>query len=383
MKRIIQITLLALTLMNGALLYASEGPIYAKNVPAINQMPEMPTGCEATALTMILNYDGYKITKQQVAKDMPKTNPVWKNGKLYAAHPNQAFYGNPFSSAGYGVYSPVIANMIEKYLPGRSDNLTGKSFNEVLNVVKEGRPVVVWATMGLRQPYLTASWVTPEGAFRWKAGEHALVIVGYDNKYVYVNDPLKGKQVSYDRALFEKRYNEMGKMAVAIKEKYIIKDLTINDGLFGQSAILVGETHLIPVRAFANILNMQIEVEKDKLILTNSTDQFEIETTNEALLKETLTYKTCFINNTNYIDLKLIKEKTNATISYTDQSLSINYKEKKQEKEESFQPEEANEAVNEEDLLEEETSEEMLGTETDNNDIEDEESEIDDQHKKL
>lgn len=323
MKRIVYSIIACLVFINGTFIYANNDPIFTKNVPIINQMPELPTGCEATALTMILKHSGYNITKEQVAKDMPKANPIWKNGKTYAAHPSEAFYGNPFSRAGYGVYSPVILKMINQYLEGRGGDLTGQSLTQVLEVVKEGQPVIVWATMGLKPAYLTASWITPSGVFRWKAGEHTLVIVGYDDQFIYTNDPLKGKQVSYDRSSFEKRYNEMGKMAVYIKPSYLEKTLTINEEPFSQPAILIEDKHLIPIRALSELIDAAIEIKEGKIILIHDLDQYEIDITSSSKLLDYDHFKIYFLNNITYIDLKILKEKTYMDINYTNTDIMI------------------------------------------------------------
>ncbi len=51
------------------------------NVPLINQFPELPTGCEATALTMLLRYHGVNVSKKDIADTIPREPlPYYKNG---------------------------------------------------------------------------------------------------------------------------------------------------------------------------------------------------------------------------------------------------------------------------------------------------------------
>ena len=53
--------------------------------------------------------------------------------------------------------------------------------------------------------------------FTWKKHEHCLVLVGYDDKYYYINDPYKGNGlVKYERALVGNRFASMGSQAVVI-----------------------------------------------------------------------------------------------------------------------------------------------------------------------
>ncbi|MGL4362334.1 MAG: C39 family peptidase [Cellulosilyticaceae bacterium] len=189
------------------------------NVPIISQKPKLPTGCEATALTMILQYYGVNITKEQVAKDMPKApRPKMVNGKLTGESPNNAFIGDPFAKNGFGVFSPVIYKMVEKYLPERAEDLGGGDFSKVYRALDEGRPVMLWVTIGMKPSRVNSSWTTSRGEkVVWKTPEHAVVAVGYDKSYIYINDPYTGTQSKFSKDIVEKRWVEMGKQAIAIK----------------------------------------------------------------------------------------------------------------------------------------------------------------------
>lgn len=219
-------------------------------VEHISQMPELPTGCEATALTMLLNNYGYKISKTQVAKDLPKVAlPREKNGRMYGGHPADGFVGDPFSNNGYGVYSPPIVKTINKYIPDGAEDLTGKSFEDLLSVIDSGRPVMVWTTIGQKEIKLTRIWYTRNNEkFQWKAPEHAVLLTGYDDKYVYVNDPLKNQGTKYDRAIFEKRWEGMGKMAVTIKPKMTASKLILDGKDSGYTYLSSKDNNWIPLR---------------------------------------------------------------------------------------------------------------------------------------
>ena len=51
------------------------------NVKCVLQNPELPTGCEITALTIVLNYLGYDVDKLTMADKYLDKGPV---GKLYS-----------------------------------------------------------------------------------------------------------------------------------------------------------------------------------------------------------------------------------------------------------------------------------------------------------
>ena len=76
---------------------------YIENFSVINQNPELPTGCEVTSLTMVLNYYGYEVTNTELASNYLNTGSLRSN-------PYVNFVGSPFSSSSYGCYSPVIVD---------------------------------------------------------------------------------------------------------------------------------------------------------------------------------------------------------------------------------------------------------------------------------
>lgn len=61
---------------------------YAK---VISQRPEMPTGCEITAVTMMINFAGKNITKDQAVKIMPRS-----------LNHNKGFIGSPYKKFPLG-----------------------------------------------------------------------------------------------------------------------------------------------------------------------------------------------------------------------------------------------------------------------------------------
>ena len=183
------------------------------NFPLINQYPNYPTGCESVALTMLLRYYGVSVNPDQIIAKLKKGSvPYWENGVLYGGNPEVEFIGNPYSSASYGVYEkPMadVANLFKSGVQARSNF----SFNEVIGMVKSGKPVMVWTSMGLAVPYISHNWTykpTME-VISWKANEHAVVMVDANDSSVIVADPIGGKMKTYSRALFEQRYNYYGK----------------------------------------------------------------------------------------------------------------------------------------------------------------------------
>ncbi|MDO5560778.1 MAG: C39 family peptidase [Oscillospiraceae bacterium] len=193
--------------------------------PMILQSPELPTGCEVTTLTMLLNYYGFNVSKTVLADSfMPKLNFYYYNGQLYGADYMTTFPGNPRTSSGYGCYVPCMVSTASNYFKnaGVTDyylkDLTGSSFESILDIVAEGKPVMVWATMSMIAPVTGGSWLTPEGKrVTWTGNEHCLLLTGYDKNsgVVYVNDPMKGK-MTYNLGTFKLRYQQMNSSAACL-----------------------------------------------------------------------------------------------------------------------------------------------------------------------
>ncbi len=207
-------------------------PIITENkkiisVANISQNPELPTGCEVTALTILLNHLGFNANKLDLARNyLPKQDFYWKNGVYYGADFRTTFAGNPESEYSYGCYAPCIVITANKYLNSigvnnTALNISGTDFDNLLGeYIDNNTPFLIWITSGnLHESSLTSVWTTPQGEkVQWRAYEHCVVLTGYDldKELIYVSDPLYNN-ISYDYNKIKLRYNEMGKQAVCIK----------------------------------------------------------------------------------------------------------------------------------------------------------------------
>ena len=198
---------------------------YRINMNYILQNPELPTGCEATSLTMVLNFLGYHVSKTTIAGEYLPTSTDFSvsDGKKYGPDFSITFPGDPFTKYGYGCLAPCIVTTANNYLSDYGtghtivSNISGSSPAQLYDYVKKGVPIIVWATISMCNPRVGASWYTPSGKYvTWTSHEHCLVLVGYDNNNVILNDPLVGT-ATYSRSLFETRYAQMGSQAVILE----------------------------------------------------------------------------------------------------------------------------------------------------------------------
>lgn len=191
-------------------------------VPLLAQGETYPTGCESVSTAMLLQYWGINISVDDLIAALPQ-EPLFQDasGPWHGPDPNHAFVGSPYTEDSFGCYAPVIADTVRNLLP-EAYVLFDASGTPLPSLSKEyvqnGIPVLIWASIGMQEPYPGMSWYLEDGSlFTWLANEHCLVLTGYDESSYYLNDPSgRGASVSYPKALVEARYNDFSSQALVI-----------------------------------------------------------------------------------------------------------------------------------------------------------------------
>lgn len=203
----------------GEMIWQNTLPVVAQiaDVPLIQQLPELPRGCEVTALAMLLQHAGIDVDKLTLAEDIQKV-PFEENGLRGSMY--QGFVGDmyAFDTPGLGVYYPPIEKLAEIYLPDQIVNLTGEHFEEILLWVANGFPVWVIHNSWYSQLPMDQFeyWETPTGPLYVTYRMHSVVITGYDEDYVYFNDPLQGEpNQRVTRLSFKEGWMQMGSQAIS------------------------------------------------------------------------------------------------------------------------------------------------------------------------
>lgn len=194
------------------------------NAPLIDQRPELVRGCEVTSLAMLLQTAGIKVDKLTLAKQVKK-DPTPKTdvkGMIHYGNPNIGFVGNMYdlNEPGYGVYHGPLMALAQSYLGNRAIDLTGMSFDIVLNQLREGIPVMVITSTTFKK--IPASdwqtWETESGPIKVSKKEHAVLLTGYSNNRLYLNDPLRGKKNEVtNRDAFIQAWKQFGSQAISYK----------------------------------------------------------------------------------------------------------------------------------------------------------------------
>ncbi|UUZ95881.1 C39 family peptidase [Paenibacillus sp. P25] len=191
------------------------------DAPAIRQLPELRSGCEVTSLAMLLQYYHVDKSKLELAGEM-KMDPTpirWNSDGSIASwgNPNLGFVGDVTgASKGFGIYHTALYELLKKYAPSAVD-LTGKPFDGLEKKLRSGIPSVVWTTIDYNVPDKWVVWDTPIGPIQTTFMEHAVLLVGYDGEFVYVNDPLTGRgKQKIEKERFVASWEAMGRQALSL-----------------------------------------------------------------------------------------------------------------------------------------------------------------------
>jgi uncharacterized protein YvpB len=205
------------------------------------QYPELPTGCESVALTLLLRWCGCAgLAAEEIARRLPKEpqpTPLIENADFNAdppqyvgGNPHRGFVGDPFCAESFGVFHEPLEQTLRQYLtehrklPWRAIDLTGKDFEHLEQRLRDRlAPIVCWVTLELRDPYVKERWQDwqrpePQDNIIWTSPEHCLLLVGLNGSdKVVVLDPHTGRKDEHDRERFKLRYEQLGKQALSVE----------------------------------------------------------------------------------------------------------------------------------------------------------------------
>ena len=188
------------------------------NVPLENQMPDLPNGCEVTSLSMLMNYYGVKVSKNELAETIQHVDSFTDGGK-YRGNPHQGFVGHmTIANAGWCVYNEPLYNVARKYT-SHIENITGSDFLSLLKLVSTGHPVMIITTTTFNKVNNMQTWDTNTGKVNVTPSSHACVITGYSKpkKVVYVNNPYGYKNQPVNWKNLQASYNQQGRQALYIR----------------------------------------------------------------------------------------------------------------------------------------------------------------------
>lgn len=183
------------------------------DVDPLEQYPELPTGCEAVALTIALNALGGDLEKTDVAEYYLQYDDDFVLG----------YCGDPFSDGGAGVMPPGIITTVENYVAQTGASVyaydaSHSPLRDLYKFIDAGCPVLVWTTYYMDEPMYTDDAHEYNGeTYSWYDNEHCVTLYGYDQDEgtVDIADPLQGA-VTVDADEFERINHDIGGWSVAI-----------------------------------------------------------------------------------------------------------------------------------------------------------------------
>ena len=192
------------------------------DVPLENQFEGivLENGCEITSLSMLLQYYGFEVNKNQLAKLLDYV-PYALN-KTTHGNPDLGFVGDiKKGNEAMGVHVDPIAKVAKQIVNEEFEVVAGKgrSFQDVLQQLQADTPVWILATLEMTIPSDAdfISWQTKEGEMQVTPLIHSVVLTGMDAENVYYNDPSGIKDARVSIADLEDIYNKMGKQSLFLK----------------------------------------------------------------------------------------------------------------------------------------------------------------------
>jgi uncharacterized protein YvpB/outer membrane murein-binding lipoprotein Lpp len=162
--------------------------------------------CESSAASMAAQYQGVDLSESQVMASLPLDN-----------NPHLGFRGNVDGPTGglkdYGVYAGPILNILNG--EGLDAALVEGGLDGIKAAMARGNPVIAWVTYDCLPN--TPTQRTIDGAtVTLVPNQHAVVVTGYNEDGVWVNDPWDGQEKFYTNASFERGLAYFDNMAIEV-----------------------------------------------------------------------------------------------------------------------------------------------------------------------
>lgn len=188
----------------------------AVDIPVIEvrQKPELPNGCEITALSSLMTALGIHVDKLTLTTYLPMKDFQQVNGKRQGPDPEDFFVGDPSKSSGWYCFEGPIIEAGNQYLNGKYALHRSSDIIETLN---KGHALAVWTTLDMSSMKYGRPWILEnQTTYTPLTNLHCIVVYGYDKHDYLAMDPLKGF-IRIERQVLNKSFLEMGSRAVYIK----------------------------------------------------------------------------------------------------------------------------------------------------------------------
>lgn len=187
------------------------------DVPFVSQYPDLPTGCEVTSLTMMLNYLGYDVESTEIVDDyLLYWDPDYQVG----------FRGSPYFEDGGTIWPPALVTTGNNYLDEQESeysfiDVSDTNFEKLLEYIDSGYPVALWVTETFSTIINYDGIISEYNGKEYKSfwGVHCVLLVGYDREQgiAVINNPQRERE-EVDLYQLWSVYDACGRYAITIKE---------------------------------------------------------------------------------------------------------------------------------------------------------------------
>jgi LysM repeat protein len=167
--------------------------------------------CESRSAVDLAAFWGVSISETTFFEALPKSD-----------NPNIGFVGSVHGAWGqvppnpYGVHAKPVAKTLQKFGLDAAHRY-GMTFGQLKDEIAAGRPVIVWVIGGVwsgsAQNYTAKNGDTLTVA----AYEHTMIMIGYDESYVYLVNAGNGQTQTHSIANFKNSWSVLGNQAVVVQ----------------------------------------------------------------------------------------------------------------------------------------------------------------------
>lgn len=191
----------------------------------IMQLPELPNGCEATSLAILLKHHGIAADKVELFEDyFPRGEIHVEDGKIFGPDPEEAYGGDAASEdGGWYCFEEPVAEAGNAYLQEHGYQLqvvtmTGIGREELDAFLSEGNAAAVWVTLDFEEPERSSlEWICSDGfSFHPYTNLHCVVAAGKENGAYRILDPLEGEYM-VEEEVFWQIFTAMGSRCAAVE----------------------------------------------------------------------------------------------------------------------------------------------------------------------
>lgn len=175
------------------------------NAPVYQQ--QHPLSCESSAAAMAAQFYGIALDEETILNALPRHD-----------NPHRGFRGNVDGVYGgtedYGVYAEPLRQILQRW--GLQAELFQGGVGEIRTHLRQGRVVLAWVTYEL-QVQVPRQVVTSDGqTVTLVPYQHVVLVTGYNQDGLWVNDPYSGMQTFYPEPDFVRSFSYLGNMGLVV-----------------------------------------------------------------------------------------------------------------------------------------------------------------------